>query len=224
LNIVLDIETLPSEDEAVRQEIAAGITPPGTMSKAETIAAWEADKKPALVDAAVLKTSFDGAYGRICCIGWAVDDEAPQSIVGSEPVVLEGFVTALTELLKLTFHGGMTERPITFIGHNLTGFDLRFLWQRSVINKVKLPSPLLAAVKAKPWDKNVADTMLMWNPDQSKRISLDRLCKVLGVETSKGDMDGSKVYETFNAGELDKIADYCRRDVQATRECYRRMV
>ncbi len=223
MNITLDIETLPSESPAVREEIAAGIKPPGNMKLAATIQKWEEEEKPALVDQAMLKTSFDASYGSICCIGWAIDDAEPVSIVGDEMTVLRGFVTAFGAAVAMKYEGGHTDRPVTFIGHNISGFDLRFLWQRAVINDCRLQAPILAAVKAKPWDKCIADTMLMWNPDQSKRISLDRLCRVLGVETSKGDMDGSKVYETFKAGELDKIADYCRRDVAATRECWRRM-
>ncbi len=223
MNLTLDIETLPSEDPAVRAELAAGITAPGNMSKAETIAAWEADKKPALVDQAMLKTSFDGAYGRVLCIGWAADDAEPGHIIGAEQDVLSGFVVALEALLAVPVHGGSIQGDCTFIGHNLAGFDLRFLFQRMAVNGIKPPAALKAAFKARAWDKSIADTMLMWSPDREKRISLDRLCKALGVETSKGDMDGSKVYEEYKAGNLDKIATYCRGDVTATRECWKRL-
>lgn len=224
MNITLDIETLPSESPEVREELAAGIKPPGNMKLPATIAKWEEEEKPALVDQAMLKTSFDASYGSICCIGWAIDDEEPRTLAGGEEYVLFGFFSVLSEEIEFRYQGGSMDRPVTFIGHNISGFDLRFLWQRAIINSIKLPAPLIAAVKAKAWDKCIADTMLMWNPDQSKRISLDRLCRVLGVETSKGDMDGSKVYETYKAGDLDKIATYCRADVAATRECYRRMI
>lgn len=224
MNITLDIETLPSEDDAVREEIAAGIKPPGNMKLAATIQKWEEEEKPALVDQAMLKTSFDASYGSICCIGWAIDDEKPRSLAGGmENSLLFGFFSALSEEIEFRYQGGSIERPVIFIGHNISGFDLRFLWQRAVINKLKMPPSIVAAVKAKPWDKIIADTMIMWNPDQGKRISLDRLCRVLRVQTSKGDMDGSKVYETYKAGDLDKIATYCREDVRATRECFQMM-
>lgn len=229
MNIYLDIETLPSEDAALRAELAKDITPPGNMSKAETIAAWEAEKKPGLVDQAMRKTSFDGAHGRVLCVGWAVEDAEPQTIIGDEQFVLAGFLRSLNESLTATVHGGplgsgSMQIAATFVGHNIAGFDLRFLYQRCVINRENPPSALLAACRARPWDSCIADTMLMWNPDREKRISLDRLCKALGVETSKGDMDGSKVYDEYKAGNLIKIADYCAGDVAATRECYRRMV
>ncbi len=222
--ITLDIETLPSECEVMRAAVAAEITPPGNMSKADTIAAWEAEKKPALVDQAMRKTSFDGTYGRILCIGWAVDDGEPEAFIGDEDNVLFGFFERLREALSVTNHGRQVDADPVFVGHNLSGFDLRFIWQRAVLHKIRPPHAILNACKAKPWDKCIADTMLMWNPDRERRISLDKLCKALGVETSKGDMDGSKVYDEYKAGNLDKISAYCKADVAATRECYRRMM
>ncbi len=218
--ITLDIETLPTEDAEVIASITESITPPGNISKAETIATWNLDKKPEAVKQATLKTSFDGTYGRILCIGWALDNASPSHLIGEEATVLGGFMDALLPVMPQS----RLEQSAIFCGHNLSGFDLRFLWQRCVINKIVMPATLLTACRAKTWDKAIADTMLMWNPERERRISLDRLCKALGVPTSKGDMDGSKVYETYLAGDLDKIAAYCEEDVIATRECYRRMM
>ena len=122
------------------------------------------------------------------------------------------------ELLK--YVSSIVAHSPNIVGHNVA-WDLRFLWQRFVVNGIAPPNWLRVAVKAKPWD--ISDTMTMWNPDRDKRISLDRLCRILGVPTSKGDMDGSKVWDAYRAGEIDRIAAYCRADVEAVRECYRRM-
>ena len=61
MNIYLDIETIPTDRAAVRDYIAATITPPGTMKKAETIAAWVKDDKPAAIEEAVNRTSCGGS-------------------------------------------------------------------------------------------------------------------------------------------------------------------
>ena len=114
--LTIDIETLPSDDDAVRAELAATILPPGSMSKAETISAWTVEKKPALIDEAMLKTSFDAQYGRILCIGWAVDDAEPQSIIGSEDVVLPGFMDALRAAQEYTIKSGKINADVFFIG------------------------------------------------------------------------------------------------------------
>lgn len=213
--IAFDIETIQTDDPVIIAEIAATITHPKTMSKAETIAKWAEEEKPKAVEEAVSKTSFDGTYGRICCIGWAVDRDEPMAICSAnEREVIETFLAAVREAHNMAGH--------TFVGHNITSFDLRFLWQRCIINRIKPSTSIPFA--AKPWDKAIGDTMTMWNPERERRIGLDRLCKALGVPTSKGDMDGSKVHKTFLAGELDKIARYCKDDVAATRECYLRMI
>src|SRR5262245_6770512 len=80
MKLYLDIETIGTVDQDIVAEITDGIGPPGNISKAETIAAWEANTKPALVDQAIRKTAFDGTYGRIICVGFAFDDASADSI------------------------------------------------------------------------------------------------------------------------------------------------
>lgn len=217
MKLFLDIETIPSEDPAVRDELAAGITPPGNMSKADTIAAWEVDKKPALVEEAVRKTSFDATFGRVCCIGWAFEDEPAQTVMAEdETTILTGLCS------QVGIFAGKNESRLEVVGHNVS-WDLRFLLQRCIIHSVRPPHTLMAAMQAKPWGESIRDTMLMWNPEREKRIKLDTLCKVLGVPTSKGEMDGSKVWDAYQAGEYEKIATYCKADVEATRRVFRRL-
>jgi hypothetical protein len=45
----------------------------------------------------------------------------------------------------------------------------------------------------------------------------------LGVHTSKGGITGATVYDEWLNGNIEGIADYCKRDVDATREVFRRM-
>ena len=237
--IVIDIETIGCEDPAVIAEITAHISPPRNISRAESFAKWRAEQLPCLIDDAVKKTSFYGALGRIICVGLAVDNEPAECFDAFEEKTLlaQAFArikdastthafarlkTASTANFKLA--GDHDVDNVVFVGHNLVGFDLRFLWQRAVIHGLKPPLSLLRAMQAKPWDKCIADTMLMWSPERELRISLDKLCKALGVPTSKGDIDGPKVWQAFKDGRLREIAAYCKADVEATRECYKRMI
>lgn len=222
-HIYFDIETIGSDDSSVTQDIAATIKPPGNMSKPETIAKWEAEEKSALVQEAILKTAFDGGLGKVICIGWAVD-EGPSQTAHDRPEreLLVDFFAAAKEAARLHYQGGQTKQPMTFVGHNIGSFDLRFLWQRAVINGIKPPSAIPFNVK--PWDNAIADTMLIWNPLPGQKTSLDKLCKVLGVPTPKGELDGSKVWAYVKDGRIAEVAEYCRRDVEAIRQCYRRMM
>ena len=136
MEIYLDIETIPAQDPSVRAEIAATIEPPGNISKAETIAAWHAEKKPALVEEAWRRTALDGSRGHVAVIGFAIDDAEPQAIYrpdwqapDAERDTLARFFAILADAYRPNSGGA---RPV-FIGHNITGFDLRFLFQRAVL-------------------------------------------------------------------------------------------
>lgn len=212
--IYSDLETIGSDDPEVIAEIAAGITAPGNYKKPESIAEWEAQNKPALVQEALKRTSFDGGLGRIICIGFAVNDAVPLTFVGEEKDILVSFYSALGQIEE--------NSPKVLVGHNLIGFDLRFLYQRSVVNGIRPPAYI--NFNARSWDKTVNDTMLMWNPDRDKRVSLDRLCRILGVPSPKTEMDGSKVWEYYKEGRIEEIRSYCAGDIVSTRMCHRKMM
>lgn len=218
--ITIDIETLPTADESVIADIAASIRPPGNLKKAETIEAWERDEKPLAIAEAVKKTALDGTYGRICCIGFAVNDDPAECVYGDDEANnLQRFFAWLKQAAKISDY---TERSAAvFVGHNILSFDLRFLWQRCVVNRIS-PPPVIP-FNAKPWDGKVFDTMTGWNPEREKRISLDKLCRALGVKSSKGEIDGSNVAEHWAAGKMAEVAAYCSEDVESVRECHRRM-
>lgn len=219
-NIYFDIESLPSDDSGIIADIAAGIKPPGNLKKAETIEVWERDEKPAAVLEAVRKTGLDGTFGRICVIGMAVNDEPVECTFGNEDDVLSNFFRWLESAARISDY---TERQsAVFVGHNILSFDLRFLWQRCVVNGIRPPAVI--PFNAKPWDGKVFDTMTAWNPERERRISLDKLCRALGVASSKGDLDGSKVAEYWQAGRHHEVAAYCMADVEAVRQCHKRML
>ena len=211
-----DIETLPTDDESVIAEISKGIKPPGTIKKPESIAAWHDENGAQALADAVAKTSFDGMYGRIACISFAVGDDDPISVDSrrGESIMLLDFADYIEKYLSI-------RDPFVFCGHNLAGFDLPFLRARSIILGIKPPSIVMSAMNAKPWDRCVADTMLMWSIDREKRASMDKLCRAFGIE-GKGDFDGSMVAETWKT-DPQKVIEYCEDDVRRTREIYKRI-
>ena len=95
-----------------------------------------------------------------------------------------------------------------WIGHYITGFDLRFLWQRYVIKKV---IPLVnIPFDAKPWDKTVYDTKIKLSGMHSTGFgSLDEVSKIMG-HLPKGDITGATVWDAWLAGRYDDIAEYCK--------------
>lgn len=196
--------------------LAESIKPPATYKKPESIAAWMEENKAAELDALHRKTALDGAFGQVCCIGVAIDDDEPGTFVGSEPKMLTDFADYLGSLEGDKY-------TTLFIGHNIAGFDLRFLVQRYIVNRIPVPFLLKHAANAKPWEsEKVFDTMVQW-AGVGNRISLDKLCMALSVPTPKDGITGATVYDEWLKGNIEGIAEYCKRDVEATRAVSMRM-
>lgn len=222
--LYLDLETIPAQRPDVLEEIRANIKPPGTIKKPESIAAWMENESANAVDEAYRKTGLDGAFGQICVAGFALDDGDARTIwaddwdrPGYEIDLLEDFYQALHEIIPAN-----QERAITVVGHSVANFDIRFMIQRSIVNRVKPHRIIAAAAQAKPWDGTVFDTMTQW-AGFGNRISLDKLCRALSVPTPKTGIDGSKVWDEVREGRIRDVVGYCGRDVNATREVHRRM-
>jgi hypothetical protein len=211
--LTFDIETLPTQDAEIIEQLRATIKPPATHKKPETIAAWMEENAESSLADLVAKTSFEGIYGRIACIAWSDGD----GVFATSPDNTEREVIALFySFIENECHD--TEK---FCGHNIVGFDLPFLKHRSIILGIKPPRALLAAMNAKPWDACIADTMLMWSSDPHKRGSMDRLCKAFGIAGKDG-FDGSMVAETWPI-DPQKVIEYCKDDVRRTIEMHKRI-
>lgn len=219
-NLFIDIETIPTDRADVREYVAAKVAPPGNISKAETIAKWEAESKPGAIEEAIHKTSLDGAFGRVCVICWAVDDGPIRTVKNDtdEELLLKEFCDALRADLK---HADLVETAVC--GHNVSAFDLRFLVQRFTVNNIIPPAAISRAANAKPWEANkVFDTMAHW-AGVGNRVSLEKLCIALSIESPKTGLDGSKVAAAVAAGRLDDVAIYCAGDVEAVRRVFNRL-
>ena len=58
------------------------------------------------------------------------------------------------------------------------------------------------------------------NFDRNYRISLNKLAIALDLQSHKGDLDGSMVWDYYKAGRLEEIKTYCEQDVYLTRKIY----
>lgn len=235
INVFIDIETLPEPDgkqgfiDAAKESVKV----PSTLTKPKLIDALGlgSDGKYKTVDElkemwvgkfgteqasiqgeeAWRKTSFDGAKGQICVIGFWVEghDHAREfsAKTSSEGDMLFAFWSYVATQI------GMNQ--FRFVAHNAK-FDLPFLYHRSVINRVK---PLYYNPHGRHGQHHYC-TMEAW-AGYNNRISMDNLAKALGIE-GKGDMDGSKVYDTWQT-DPQKVIEYCLDDVRMLREIYNRL-
>lgn len=216
MNLFIDLETVPGTAPELRDELAQAISPPGTYKKPESIAQWETESKPGLVEEAYRKTALSGLFGEIAVIGWALGD-GPIESVHRDPRFYD---QPENELLQEFWRAISKARVQCWVGHNLAAFDLRFLYQRSLVNRVE-PS-LNIPVSSPPWKGEVFDTMTAW-AGYGGRVSLDKVCRALNIPSPKDGIDGSKVYDAILEGRIEDVAAYCRADVEATRQVYRRL-
>lgn len=158
----------------------------------------------------IKKLSLSAATAKILCICYAIEPPA-----GGEVQALQGEETEIIRAFwKLAADCNL------FIGHNILDFDLRFIYQRSIIHQIK-PSRDLPFARFR--NAPIYDTMQEWSKWGREHVSLDTLSKALGIPSPKESLDGSKVYPYYRAGKLAEIIEYCKRDVDSTRQVYRRL-
>lgn len=232
MQLFVDVETVPSQHPDALAEVRAGLRPPGTLKKAESIAAWWANDAEAAAEEAHRKQALDGGTkGEIISIAVVNEDGESwvrcRAVGGSEAALLTLFFAQVetwtrAEADKMTL-GHPSAWPVDAhycVAHNAS-FDLGYLWRRAIINRVPVPR-WLPGPDARA-GKDYGCSMLAW-AGWGNRVSLDTLCRALGVTSPKDDgMDGSQVYDAWKAGETERIAAYNLKDAQATAEVWQRL-
>jgi hypothetical protein len=77
----------------------------------------------------------------------------------------------------------------------------------------------------KPWEIPHLDTLELWKFGDYKHFtSLKLMCKVLGIPSSKGDIDGSQVGHVYYVEkDIDRIVTYCEKDTIAVAQIFLRL-
>ena len=137
IKLFFDIETIPSAEEEKETHLKI-------LKKRKS----NGDKSDMDV---YESTSFEGTFGRICCIA-VIKENAAGKIVLQE--VFKG-----TEKEILTKFWETSRDVGRFVGHNIWAFDLPFIYKRSIINKVR---PRYDISFARYKNIPIYDTMLEW--------------------------------------------------------------
>jgi predicted PolB exonuclease-like 3'-5' exonuclease len=134
------------------------------------------------------------------------------------------------ELLQRFFDGIERFTP-TLVSWNGSGFDLPVVHYRSLLHGISAP---------RYWDTGDDDKSFKWNNYLSRFherhtdvmdvlagyqprafARLDEIAGMLGFPGKTG-MDGSKVWDSFQAGDIEGIRNYCETDVLNTYLVYQR--
>jgi predicted PolB exonuclease-like 3'-5' exonuclease len=174
----------------------------------ETVAAAELEHRAKIRDRAAL----DAATGQVLAIGM-LSDSGEELLYhvgaeGEEAKVIERF-WAMSCPAKIVERGRM-------VGFNSNRFDLPFLVRRSWLLGVPVPDGLRSG---RYFDPRFIDLMDEWKlGDHGCSISMDRLCKALGLEGKNG--DGALFYQTYAEDRLAAL-DYLANDLRMTMDVAR---
>ncbi len=238
MKLFIDVETVPSQAPDARELVRHGIKPPTVMTKAETIAAWWKDKAEEAIEEAYRKQSFDALHGEIISIAVCSDahdrtwsycrkqGEPEADLLTAFFAVVDYWTGELAHQLLGTKSDASSAWPMDDhhpVCHNAP-FDLPYLWRRCRVLGVQVPRwlPSPANLRTNGHNPTAACTMETW-AGRGGRISMDALCRALGVQTPKGDLDGSQVFDAWLAGEYERIATYNLADAVACREVWHRL-
>ena len=210
--IAWDIETAPLPESALGE---------ARQARRERQLSYVAERNPdqPAAEQDRLVRSTHPFLGWICCISavsGTVDGgpRAPKSWTAAAPDEEAELIRTFSEAVN-GFSGEV--RWITFNGKR---FDVPFLEARASahgLSSTDGPSPTRADMRnTYPFSHAPhADLMNLW----PFHYGLAGLCELLGVESPKGEMDGSDVAGAVAAGEVARVAQYCERDVVATFAC-----
>ena len=165
------------------------------------------------------KAGILAEFGKIICISTAFFQEnhdkswtlKVKSIYGKDEIsLLNAFIELCDKMYRYNHN-------FQFAGHNIREFDIPYICRRLIIQGLALPEYLRLNDK-KPWETRMLDTMSWWKfGDNKNYVSLHLLASVLGIPTSKTDIDGSMVQDVYyKLDQLDRIVAYCQRDVVVT--------
>lgn len=230
--LFLDIETIPGQSVVAFEAAKAGVKPPATLKKPETIAAWWENDAADAAQQAYLRQSLDGGlHGEIISIAACTDcghewvrcraqGESEAELLTEFFAQVEAWQQAEAAKIIGNAHAWPLD-PVYPVAFNGGGFDFPFLWHRAVVLGAAwpdwLPKPMARA------GKDFGDPMQLW-AGYGGRVSLDALCKALGLTSPKdGGMDGSQVYDRWRLGENAEIAAYNLRDAKAVGALWHRL-
>lgn len=221
--IFIDIETLPTDEanrEFVERKLEKSLRRRG-LNCSEAEFAMRAET-------AFGDTALQGSLGKLLCIGLAIDNDGKAEnpcICGQDRATNRLHLDEAKTLTQFWNHLDRIkfdpDRDI-IVGHNILGFDLPFLYQRSMICGVR-PSRWL--LNAKPWEIAVYDTMDKWQMGKFRDfVGLEELALAFGLDCpKKGVVNGSNLLAAFQDARHEEIREYCLKDVLCVRELYYRM-
>lgn len=172
------------------------------------------------VDLWLNRSSLHPEFGRVVCVSFGLfTSEGVERITSFYGEDEKDILEKSNKILA-----NSRSKGYKLAGQNIKNFDVPYLGKRMLINKIT-PDPIIQTWNKKPWETAFLDLAEIfafgsWGQTFS---SLDLISHVLGVPTSKENMEGSQVHSYYWSGgrAIESIKDYCEQDVICTMNCFK---
>ncbi len=200
--IVIDIETIPSENKPDPSTIKY----PSNYKDPEVIRKYQEAK----VEEEWADEALCPEKGRIFCIGLAIGDDEPMVLYG--PDMLDQLDSLLASIGD----------SYTLVGHHIKTFDIPFIYKNALRQQLyHIPKRWSTFGR---YTNEVIDINEIWNlTDYRQKTSIENIANFLGITNTKGQQNGSHVFEMYKEGKYEEIYKYCICDVLLEREVYKRL-
>lgn len=154
------------------------------------------------------------AYNKIVCISVAYIKDTVlhyKSLTGSQEDIIRQYFTMLNS------------GKFTPVGFNIVGFDVPTIRMKgSEEGLMEELNEKYSDVSKKPWDLEsiYVDLMKVFKGTYFYNLSFDEVCMIHSVESPKSDINGSQVTKVYYDEGVERIAEYCNRDVIACAELF----
>lgn len=167
---------------------------------------WDAVQKDAGLDATI---------GRVVAIGYKTSAKRWIEGIGIDIGITRPAEEDDLLMSFWTTYRFCIDKRATIVGHNICGFDLPFLIQRSWIRGVCVPESVIKDDRY--WNPIFADTMKRWGCGQwgrdGSRKGLDRVSRAMGMHGKTG--DGADFWKLWESDRPKAVA-YLQADLELT--------
>lgn len=219
--LVFDIETGAAPGEQLAEIVAAQMAdwePPKNVKDEAKIE----ERRQKAIESIVSKAALSPITGRILMIGYY--NPFKNGGTAFTHCVSEGAFSPcdlVDESHLISKFWELFTSGRTLLGWNIMGFDLPFIYRRSVILGIDIPPQLRGDYNGK-WAPLFHDIMHLWSfgaygPDRYE--SLDTVCKACGIAGKMDGVDGSMFEQMYLRGDestRQQAIEYCKMDLVAT--------
>jgi predicted PolB exonuclease-like 3'-5' exonuclease len=201
--LIFDIETIPLNDLPTELDKEVARRTQREVDKGR----FDAEEAESLV------RSISPFFGQVIAIGMRLYN-ADTGEIKDKVIAEDSEINTLQVFLDTINH--QASRDLKFVHYNGLNFDAPFILIRAAHYGLSISNTRFTNLRKFAYDNHV-DIMQFLSRWGNEGVSLDMACRSFGIPSPKeGEVQGNTVNAAFQAGDMDKVAEYVMRDVEAT--------